>query len=164
MRVTCEISQPTANFTTNLAASGITRTENKRQTKLARSLQSSGCGPDNRVRTDQKKDFGNVLDPQPSPHRCHGVRRCLHHCAVVRLGRHFAADRLNPPPPEDSEMHQRFLINRRDAKFMGVAAGLADYTGIDPTLIRLGFVALTLMTGPVMIFFYLLTGLLAPNQ
>jgi phage shock protein C len=61
-------------------------------------------------------------------------------------------------------MHERFLINRRDAKFMGVAAGLADYTGIDPTLIRLGFVALTLMTGPVMIFFYLLTGLLAPNQ
>jgi phage shock protein C len=61
-------------------------------------------------------------------------------------------------------MNQRFLINRRDAKVMGVAAGLADYTGIDPTLIRLGLVALTLVTGPVMIFFYLLTGLLAPNQ
>jgi len=61
-------------------------------------------------------------------------------------------------------MNQRFLINRRDAKVMGVAAGVADYTGIDPTLIRLGFVALTLVTGPVMIFFYLLTGLLAPNQ
>jgi phage shock protein C len=61
-------------------------------------------------------------------------------------------------------MNQRFLINRRDARVMGVAAGLADYTGIDPTLIRLGLVALTLVTGPVMIFFYLLTGLLAPNQ
>jgi phage shock protein C len=61
-------------------------------------------------------------------------------------------------------MNQRFLINRRDAKVMGVAAGLADYTGIDPTLIRLGLVALTLVTGPVMIFFYLLTGLLAPNH
>ena len=61
-------------------------------------------------------------------------------------------------------MNQRFLINRRDARVMGVAAGLADYTGIDPTLIRLGLVALTLVTGPVMIFFYLLMGLLAPNQ
>ena len=30
-------------------------------------------------------------------------------------------------------MNGRFLINRRDAKVMGVAAGLADYTGIDPT-------------------------------
>jgi phage shock protein C len=61
-------------------------------------------------------------------------------------------------------MNQRFLINRRDAKVMGVAAGLADYTGIDPTIIRLGLVALTLMTGPVMLLFYVLTGLLAPNQ
>jgi len=61
-------------------------------------------------------------------------------------------------------MNQRFLINRRDAKVMGVAAGLADCTGIDPTIIRLGLVALTLMTGPVMLLFYILTGLLAPNQ
>jgi phage shock protein C len=61
-------------------------------------------------------------------------------------------------------MNQRFLINRRDAKVMGVAAGLADYAGIDPTMVRLGFVALALLTGPVMILFYVLTGLLAPNQ
>ena len=61
-------------------------------------------------------------------------------------------------------MNGRFLINRRDAKVMGVAAGLADYSGIDPTIIRLAIVALTLVTGPVMIFFYLLTGLLAPQQ
>jgi len=61
-------------------------------------------------------------------------------------------------------MNQRFLINRRDAKVMGVAAGLADCSGIDPTIIRLGLVALTLMTGPVMLLFYILTGLLAPNQ
>ena len=47
---------------------------------------------------------------------------------------------------------------------MGVAAGVADYTGIDPTIVRLGIVALTLVTGPMMIFFYVLTGLLAPRQ
>ena len=61
-------------------------------------------------------------------------------------------------------MNQRFLINRRDAKVMGVAAGMADYTGIDLTIIRLGLVGLTLMSGPLMILFYVLTGLLAPNQ
>ena len=61
-------------------------------------------------------------------------------------------------------MHGRFLINRSDAKVMGVAAGFADYTGVDPTIIRLGFVAATLLTGPVMILFYVLTGLLAPHQ
>jgi len=60
-------------------------------------------------------------------------------------------------------MNGRFLINRGDAEVMGVAAGLADYTGIDPTIVRLGFVALTLMTGPVMLLLYVLTGLLAPR-
>ena len=61
-------------------------------------------------------------------------------------------------------MNQRFLINRGDAKVMGVAAGLADYSGVDPTIIRLGMVAATLLTGPVMILFYVLTGLLAPRN
>ena len=61
-------------------------------------------------------------------------------------------------------MNGRFLVNRSDAKVMGVASGLADYTGVDATLIRLGFVAATLITGPVMILFYVLTGLLAPKH
>lgn len=61
-------------------------------------------------------------------------------------------------------MNGRFLVNRSDRKIMGVAAGLADYTGVDVTLIRLGFVAATLLTGPVMLLFYVLAGLLAPAQ
>ena len=61
-------------------------------------------------------------------------------------------------------MNGRFLINRGDAQVLGVAAGLADYRGVDPTIIRLGFVALTLLTGPVMILFYVLTGLIAPRR
>ena len=61
-------------------------------------------------------------------------------------------------------MNGRFLINRRDAKLMGVAAGLSDYSGIDPLLIRLGLVAATLVTGPVMILLYVLIGWLAPRQ
>jgi phage shock protein C len=61
-------------------------------------------------------------------------------------------------------MNGRFLINRGDAKVMGVAAGIADYTGVDPTVVRLALVALTLVTGPLMIFFYVVTGLLAPHR
>ena len=60
-------------------------------------------------------------------------------------------------------MNQRFLINRRDAKVMGVAAGIADYSGFDPTIVRLGLVALTLLF-PVTILFYVVAGLLAPQQ
>jgi phage shock protein C len=61
-------------------------------------------------------------------------------------------------------MEGRFLINRRDAKIMGVAAGLADYSGIDPLILRLGMVAAVLITGPVAILFYLLTGWLASER
>ena len=38
-------------------------------------------------------------------------------------------------------MTERFTLNRADAKIMGVAAGVADYTGVDPTIVRLAFVA-----------------------
>jgi phage shock protein C len=60
-------------------------------------------------------------------------------------------------------MNGRFLINRRDAKIMGVAAGLAEYTRVDPLLIRLALVLGVLITGPVMILLYLVTGWLASD-
>lgn len=61
-------------------------------------------------------------------------------------------------------MDNRFVLDRRNGKLLGVAAGLADKTGIDPLLIRLGLVAATLVTGPVMILFYVLIGWLAPER
>ena len=61
-------------------------------------------------------------------------------------------------------MNGRFLINRRDGKIMGVAAGLGDFTGLDPLWIRLGMVVATLITGPVMILLYVLTGWLASDR
>ncbi|HET9460001.1 MAG TPA: PspC domain-containing protein [Sphingomicrobium sp.] len=61
-------------------------------------------------------------------------------------------------------MANRFLINRQDAKIMGVAAGIADYTGIDALVIRLALVALLLLTGPVVVLIYLLTGWLAAER
>ncbi len=61
-------------------------------------------------------------------------------------------------------MNGRFLLNRRDGKIMGVAAGVADVTGVDPLLIRLAMVVATLITGPVMILLYLITGWLASDR
>ena len=61
-------------------------------------------------------------------------------------------------------MNNRFVLNRQDGKVLGVASGLADKTGVDPLIIRLGLVAATLITGPVMILFYVLTGWLAPER
>ena len=61
-------------------------------------------------------------------------------------------------------MNGRFVLNRQQGKVMGVASGLSDYTGVDVRLIRLGLVALTLITGPLMILFYVLTGWLAADR
>ena len=61
-------------------------------------------------------------------------------------------------------MNNRFLINRRDAKIMGVAAGIADFTGVDPLIIRLALVAALLLTGPVVLVLYLVTGWLAAER
>ena len=61
-------------------------------------------------------------------------------------------------------MEGRFLLNRRDAKLLGVAAGLADYMAVDPLVVRLGFVAALLVAGPVAILFYVVTGWLAADR
>ena len=61
-------------------------------------------------------------------------------------------------------MTNRFLLNKSQGKVMGVAAGLADWTGVDALIIRLGLVAALLMTGPIVILFYVLTGWLASDR
>lgn len=61
-------------------------------------------------------------------------------------------------------MTARFTLNRAEGKVMGVAAGLADYTGVDPTLIRLGFVAATLLTGPLMVLLYVIAACVTPHR
>ena len=41
----------------------------------------------------------------------------------------------------------RFYLDKRNGKFLGVCSGIADYTGIDPLLVRVGFVLLGFFTG-----------------
>ena len=58
-------------------------------------------------------------------------------------------------------MNGRFVINRNRAKVMGVCAGLADWLQVDVLIVRLAVILTTLMTGPVAVLFYILTGWLA---
>jgi len=61
-------------------------------------------------------------------------------------------------------MNGRFVLNRPQGKIMGIAAGLADWTGIDVLIVRLAVVAATLLAGPVTILLYILTGWLATER
>ena len=57
-----------------------------------------------------------------------------------------------------------FYLDKKNGQVMGVCAGLADYTGVDVLLFRLGLIAGTLITGPVVPLFYVLTGWLANEK
>ena len=61
-------------------------------------------------------------------------------------------------------MNGRFILNRQQGKVMGIASGLADWTGIDVLIIRLSMIAATLLVGPVTILLYILTGWLAADR
>ena len=56
----------------------------------------------------------------------------------------------------------RYALDKPNAKLLGVCAGLARATGWDPTLVRVGAVAATLLLlGPIAIVVYLATALIA---
>lgn len=61
-------------------------------------------------------------------------------------------------------MNGRFVLNPSGAKVMGVAAGLADWTGIDVLAVRLAMIVAALITGPVAVLLYILTGWLAADR
>lgn len=57
-----------------------------------------------------------------------------------------------------------FYRDKQNAKFMGVCAGIADYTGVNALWVRLGAIVLTMMSGGATIPVYLLVGLLANKK
>jgi phage shock protein C len=61
-------------------------------------------------------------------------------------------------------MTNRFLLNRTKAKVMGVCAGLADYLNVDVLAVRLALIVATLITGPIAVLLYILTGWLATDD
>jgi phage shock protein C len=61
-------------------------------------------------------------------------------------------------------MESKKLYRSLNNKMLGgVAAGLGEYLNIDPTIVRLGFVALALMGGPGLVV-YLIMWLVVPPE
>jgi phage shock protein C len=63
------------------------------------------------------------------------------------------------PPPAEQRLHRC----REGRMLAGVAAGIADYLGVDPTLVRIGFVALSLLGG-LAVPLYLAGWLVIPDE
>ena len=58
----------------------------------------------------------------------------------------------------------KFYLDKQNAKWMGVCAGVADYTGIDVTIVRIATVLATIMGSGAMIVVYLVAGWMAPKK
>lgn len=63
-----------------------------------------------------------------------------------------------------SASRTQFYLDKQNGKWMGVCAGIADYTGLDTTLVRVGMVLLTFATSGWVLLGYLAAGWLAPKK
>lgn len=64
-----------------------------------------------------------------------------------------------------SASRTKFYIDKGNAKWLGVCAGIADYTGLDVTWVRIGMVVLTLAGAfPWTLIAYWLAAWMAPNK
>ena len=57
-----------------------------------------------------------------------------------------------------------FYRDKQNGKFMGVCAGIADYTGVNAIWVRLGFLTLLFMTGFSILPVYFIAGFLANKK
>ena len=67
---------------------------------------------------------------------------------------------MNTQPPSRT----RFYLDKRHGKVMGVCAGIADYTGLDVTLVRIMFVSAVFMSGGSVLPLYFIAGFMADDK
>ncbi len=67
------------------------------------------------------------------------------------------------PPPPSFQANSPKRLYRTDGPIGGVAGGLADYTGLDPVLVRLAIVAMTIIGFPAIPLCYLAAWIIIPR-
>jgi len=63
-----------------------------------------------------------------------------------------------------SASRTQFYLDKQNGKWLGVCSGIADYTGLDITLVRVGVIILTAVTSGWVLLAYLAAGWLAPKK
>ena len=62
----------------------------------------------------------------------------------------------------DTPRRTKFYLDKQHAKFKGVCAGIADYTGIDVSIVRIAMVLGTVLGSGALIIVYLAAAWIAP--
>ncbi len=65
---------------------------------------------------------------------------------------------------EDEAPPRRYTRSRSNRVFAGVCGGLGEYLDVDPTLVRVAWVLVTIMSVGIGFVAYLLLWLLAPEE
>lgn len=60
-------------------------------------------------------------------------------------------------------MEKKLYRSRTNRQISGVAGGLGEYFGVDPTLVRLAFVVFALMGGPGLLL-YIILAIVVPEE
>ena len=63
-----------------------------------------------------------------------------------------------------SALKTKFYLDKEHKKWAGVCAGIADYTGIDVTLVRIGFVLGFFLGSGMLLLAYLIIAWMAPAK
>jgi phage shock protein PspC (stress-responsive transcriptional regulator) len=63
-----------------------------------------------------------------------------------------------------SETYKTLMRSTTNTMVAGVCAGLGDYLGIDPTVVRLMFVLGFFLTGPGILLAYLIMAVIVPPE
>ena len=66
--------------------------------------------------------------------------------------------------PHQPPSRTKFYLDKRHGKVMGVCSGIADYTGLDVTLVRIGLVAAIVLGAGAIIPVYFIAGWIADDQ
>jgi phage shock protein C len=64
----------------------------------------------------------------------------------------------------NAQRRTRFYRDKLNAKWFGVCSGIADYTGIDVTIVRVGMIILAFVSGGMTVPAYFLTAWVAPRK
>ena len=66
---------------------------------------------------------------------------------------------MNPYP----NTIRRLFRSRTDRQLIGLSGGIAQYLGVDPSLVRVGWVVATFVTFPIAPFAYFIAALIIPT-
>jgi phage shock protein C len=62
----------------------------------------------------------------------------------------------------DGPSRTKFYLDKKNGKWLGVCAGISDYTGVDVTLVRIGILLLTFLGSGAGLIAYFVTAWMAP--